>query len=62
MLKTDQEGQRQLNELFKHMTSSCFNEWEKGFIRDLIGLKYPSLSKHQKAVVTRLYGWLMGDE
>lgn len=46
--------------LIKNMRSSVFNDWEQGFIRDLVGKKYAQLTKNQKAVVTRLNDWLKG--
>lgn len=60
MIETDEEGQRQMSLLIKNMRSSVFNDWEQGFIRDLVGKKYAQLTKNQKAVVTRLNDWLKG--
>lgn len=61
MIETDETGNRQLRELIDRRHDMIFNEWEQNFIRDLMGKSYSSLTKHQKACVTRLIGWLKGD-
>ncbi len=60
MIETDATGQKQIEELIKNRISGEFNEWEQGFIRELSGRKYSNLSTREKAVVTRLIGWLHG--
>lgn len=60
MIETNEEGQRQVNELLKNKDDEVFNDWEQEFIRDLASKKYEHLTGRQKSVVTRLYGWLSG--
>lgn len=60
MTDLKQIGQAHINELVKHIQSPEFNELERKFIRDVSQMKYDSLSKHQKAVVNRLVGWIKG--
>lgn len=63
MLETDATGQKQLDELVANREDEeIFNDWERKFITDMIGKKYSNLSKHQKAVVTRLYTWFKRGE
>lgn len=62
MIETDDEGERQMEELIKHIHDPCFNDWEQRFIRDLRDKRYSRLTKHQKAAVTRIYGWLKGEK
>lgn len=53
-------GEEMLKELIRFKESSIFDEHEKRFIREILGKRFEELSKHQKAVVLRLYGWLTG--
>lgn len=62
MIETDQVGDAQIKELLANRNDPVFNDWEKSFISDLWGRKYVKLTKNQKACVTRLIGWLRGDQ
>ena len=56
------DGEEKLRELRRFVDSSIFDSWEQGFIRGLGRRRYDKLTKHEKAVVNRLYGWLQGNE
>lgn len=62
MLETNETGQKLIEELLKNRMDPIFNEWERGFIKHLAGVKYQTLTKDQKACITRLIGWLRGDD
>ena len=62
MIETNETGDNQIKELLEHQRDPVFNDWEKGFIRDLAGKKYEGLTKNQKSVITRLIGWLRGEK
>lgn len=60
MFESDEDGEAQLEELRKNRDSSQFNDYEKRFILETLKMRFANMSKHQKTVVLRLYGWLNG--
>lgn len=64
MIETDETGNEQLSEIFRYRDSKVFNDWEQRFINDLLKrrVRYSQLTKHERTVVSRLYGWLKGDD
>ncbi len=62
MIEVDSVGAAQLTQLITNIDCGDFNEWEQDFIKRLKGRKYQDLSTREKAVVTRLIGWMNGSE
>lgn len=60
MIETEERGQLMLDELTKNWDDPCFNQWEQSLLQDLKGKYYERLTKHQKAVITRLWDWWNG--
>ncbi len=60
MIEEDGIGIEQLKELLKHRDSSIFNDWEQRFLDSVKKKRYSQLSKHERAVISRLYDFFRG--
>lgn len=60
MVDTDEVGQMKLRDLVNSADEHEWNDWELDFIRQITHKKYSTLSRSQKAVITRLWEDLSG--
>lgn len=48
--------------VMRYSGSSVFNVWEREYLSSLVGVKYSKLSQSDRAIISRLYSWLMWSE
>lgn len=54
-------GEEMFAEVIDRVTDPKLTEIEQRFITRIIGKTYWTLTRHEKAIVNRIYGWLNND-